>query len=94
MSCAYQYGVETTAHPAAIANVSAPEAICSRLSVGRQEDVGRSEQVRELVDRQEPVVELDVVAEPELEHAPLEQSAGNAPPPGAQTSGWVRPAIV
>ena len=30
MSCAYQYGVETTAQPAAIANVSAPEAICSR----------------------------------------------------------------
>jgi hypothetical protein len=30
MSCAYQYGVETTAHPAAMPNVSAPDAICSR----------------------------------------------------------------
>ena len=34
MSCAYQYGVETTAQPAAIANVSAPEAICSRFRYG------------------------------------------------------------
>ena len=31
MSSAYQYGVETAAHPAAIANVSEPELICSRL---------------------------------------------------------------
>ena len=30
MSCAYQYGVETTAQPAAMPKVSAPEAICSR----------------------------------------------------------------
>ena len=42
MSCAYQYGVETTAQPAASANVSAPEAICSRFAVRREEDVGLS----------------------------------------------------
>ena len=34
MSCAYQYGVETTPQPAAIPNVSAPEAICSRPRYG------------------------------------------------------------
>ena len=51
MSCAYQYGVETTPQPAAIANVSAPDAICSRLAVRRHEDVGRREQVGDLVDR-------------------------------------------
>ena len=34
MSCAYQYGVETTPQPAAIAKVSAPEAICSRVRYG------------------------------------------------------------
>ena len=34
MSSAYQYGVEIAAQPAAIANVSAPEAICSRLRYG------------------------------------------------------------
>ena len=75
MSCAYQYGVETTAQPAAIAKVSAPEAICSRLAVRRHEHVGRREQVGELVDREEAVVELDVVVEPELEHPPLEHEA-------------------
>ena len=34
MSCAYQYGVETTPQPAASAKVSAPEAICSRFRYG------------------------------------------------------------
>ena len=41
-------------------------------AVRRDEHVGRREQVRDLLDREEPVVELDVVAEAELEHAPLE----------------------
>ena len=34
MSLAYQYGVDTTAQPAASANVSAPEELCSRLMYG------------------------------------------------------------
>ncbi len=34
MSCAYQYGVETTAQPAAMPKVSAPDEICSRSRYG------------------------------------------------------------
>jgi hypothetical protein len=34
MSCAKRYGVEIDAQPAAMAKVSAPEAICSRLRYG------------------------------------------------------------
>ncbi len=34
MSCAYQYGVETTPQPAARPKVSAPDEICSRLRYG------------------------------------------------------------
>ena len=75
MSCAYQYGVETTPQPAAIPKVSAPDAICSRPLVGRDEDVGRGEQVGDLVDGQEAVVELDVVLEAEVEHRLLEREA-------------------
>ena len=45
------------------------------VAVRRHEHVGRREQVGELVDREEPVVELDVLAEPELEHASLEHQA-------------------
>ena len=92
MSSAYQYGVETTAQPAAIANVSAPEAICSRFSIRRDEHVRRGEQVRELVDREEAVVELDVVAEPEIERRAVRASGGTARPPDARR-GCVRPAI-
>ena len=73
MSCAYQYGVETTPQPAAMPKVSAPDAICSRSRVRRHEDVGRGEQVGDLVDRQEAVVELDVVLEAEVEHRLLER---------------------
>ena len=72
MSCAYQYGVETTAQPAAIAKVSAPEAICSRLRYGVTNTSVAASRSRDLVDREEAVVELDVVVEPELEDAPLE----------------------
>ena len=42
-------------------------------AVRRHEDVGRGEQVGDLVDRQEAIVELDVVLEPELEHGLLER---------------------
>ena len=45
------------------------------VAVRRHEDVGRGEQVGELVDREEAVVELDVLAETELEHAPFEHQA-------------------
>ena len=45
------------------------------VAVRRHEHVGRGEQVGELVDREEAVVELDVLAEIELEHAPLEHQA-------------------
>ena len=40
-------------------------------AVRGHEHVGRREQVTEVVDREEAVVELDVVIEPELEHASL-----------------------
>ena len=40
--------------------------------VRRHEDVGGREQIGELVDCQEAIVELDVVAEAEVENAPLE----------------------
>ena len=43
--------------------------------VRRDEDVGRGEQVGDLVDRQEAVVELDVVLEAEVEHRLLERQA-------------------
>ena len=72
MSCAYQYGVETTAQPAASANVSAPEAICSRLAYGVRKTSVCREQSRELVDREESIVEHDVRPETELERALLE----------------------
>ena len=45
------------------------------VAVRRHEDVGRGEQIGKLADREEAVVELDVVAETELEHAPLEHQA-------------------
>ena len=72
MSCAYQYGVETTAQPAASANVSAPDAICSRLAYGVRKTSVCREQVGELVDREEPIVEDDMGSEPELERATFE----------------------
>ena len=75
MSCAYQYGVETTPQPAASAKVSAPDEICSRCAVGRHEYVGRCEEIGDLVDAEEPVVELDVILEAEVEHGPLERQA-------------------
>ena len=43
--------------------------------VRRHEDVGRREEIGELLDREEAVVELDVVAEAEVEDAPLEHQA-------------------
>ena len=51
MSCAYQYGVETTPQPAAMPKVSAPGGDLLALAVRRHEDVGRREQVGDLVDR-------------------------------------------
>ena len=44
-------------------------------AIRRDEDVGCREQVGQLVDREEPVVELDVLGEIELEHTPLEHQA-------------------
>ena len=61
-------------------------------AIRRDEDVGCREQVGQLVDREEPVVELDVLGEIELEHAPLEHQAV-ASPSRRSTSGCVRPAI-
>ena len=45
------------------------------VAVRRHEHVGRREQVGELVDGEEAVVELDVLGQIELEHAPLEHQA-------------------
>ena len=56
------------------------------VAVRGHEDVGRREQIGEIVDREEPVVELDVVAEIELEYAPLEHQ----PVPLALAVGDVR----
>ena len=42
-------------------------------AVGRDEDVGCRKQIGDLVDAQEPVVELDVALETEVEHRPLER---------------------
>ena len=44
-------------------------------AVGSHEHVGVGEEVRELVDREEAVVELDVLAETELEDPALEHEA-------------------
>ena len=53
------------------------------VAVRRHEHVGRGEQVGELVDREEAVVELDVVAEAELDARAAPASAGSARPRGA-----------
>ncbi len=63
------------------------------VAVRRHEHVGRGEQVGELVDREEAVVELDVVAEPELDHAPLEHQRGSARPRDARRRDACGPAI-
>ena len=42
-------------------------------AVGRDEDVGGGKQIGDLVDAQEPVVELDMALETEVEHRPLER---------------------
>ena len=43
--------------------------------VRRHEDIRRRQQIGELLDREEAVVELDVVVEPEVEDPPLEHEA-------------------
>ena len=75
MSCAYQYGVETTPQPRG--DSEGERARCDLLAplVRRDEDVGRGEQVGDLLDRQEAVVELDVILEAEVEHRLLESEA-------------------
>ena len=73
MSCAYQYGVETTPQPAASANVERAGRDLLARTVRRHEDVGRREQIGDLVDAEEAVVELDVILEPEVEHGPLQR---------------------
>ena len=75
MSCAYQYGVETMPQPAAIAKVSAPEAICSRLRYGVTKTSVPDSEITKVVDRQEPVVELDMLGHAELARPPLEHQA-------------------
>ena len=91
MSFAYQYGVETTPQPAASAKVSAPDAICSRFLYGvTKTSVAASRS--ELVDREEAIVELDVLAEAELGDARSSIRRYCSPSRWA-TSGWVRPAI-
>ena len=68
MSCAYQYGVETTPQPAAMPKVSAPDAICSRSRYGvTKTSVAASRSASSSI-AEEAVVELDVVLEPEVEH--------------------------
>ena len=42
-------------------------------AVRRDEHIGGGEQVGQLVDREEPVVERDVIAQPEIDDEPLEQ---------------------
>ena len=73
MSCAYQYGVETTAQPAAIAEGERPRRDLLAVPVRSHEDVGRGKQVGDLVDAEEAVVELDVLLEAEVEHRLLER---------------------
>ena len=73
MSCAYQYGVETTAQPAAMPKVSAPDEICSRSRYGVTKTSVVGEQVGDLLDAEEAVVELDVILEAEVEHGLLER---------------------
>ena len=73
MSCAYQYGVETTAAAGCDAERERARRDLLTSAVRRHEDVGRCEEVGDLVDRQEAVVELDVVLESELEHCLLER---------------------
>ena len=72
MSSAYQYGVETAAQPAASANVKRTRRDLLPVAIRRDEDVRRGEQVGQLVDREEAVVELDVVAEIEIDDTSLE----------------------
>ena len=62
-----------------------------RVAVRRQEDVGRVQQVGQLGDGEEAIVELDVIRDPEVDRATLEEepillSFSRA------TSGWVLPA--
>ena len=51
------------------------------VAVRRHEHVGGGEQIGQLVDREEAVVELDVVAETEIDHAALELQAVLLPLP-------------
>ena len=75
MSCAYQYGRRDD--PAAGGEREGERAGRDLLpaAVRRDEHVGRRQQVRQLVDRKEPVVELDDLAEAELQHPLLEHHA-------------------
>ena len=56
-------------------------------AVRRHEDVGGGEQVGDLVDREEAVVELDVVLEPKVDSPPARASAGTARPRGVRRPG-------
>ena len=73
MSCAYQYGVEMTPQPAAMPNVSAPEEICSRPVYGVTKTSVSASRSGNLPDREEAVVELDVIFEPEVGYGLLQR---------------------
>ena len=75
MSLAYQYGRrDGRAAGAEREGERAGDALLAA-RVRRHEDVGRGEQVGELFDVEEAVVELDVIAEIEVDDAPLEHVA-------------------
>ena len=73
MSCAYQYGVDTTPQPAASANVSAPDEICSRARYGvTKTSVAASRSAISSMLRKRSSNSTWTL-EPEVEHAPLER---------------------
>ena len=75
MSLAYQYGVETTAQPAASANVSAPEELCSLFAYGvTKTSVAASRSASSSIV-EEAVVEHDVLGEIEVGDPPLQHQA-------------------
>ena len=93
MSSAYQYGVEIDGAAGGDRERERAGGDLLPVAVRRDEDVGRGEQVGQLVDGEEAVVELDVVAEAEIDDTAARAGGGTARPPGAPRPGWVRPAI-
>ena len=75
MSVAYQYGVETTAQPAASANVSAPDELCSLFAYGvTKTSVAASRSASSSMSRKRSS-SYDVLGEVEVDDAPLQHQA-------------------